>query len=307
MTIVYSDLGNPYGLGLQPNDGRKPRVRLARMPGRELVVPESADWISPVSAWPMLANDRIGDCVPVGAAHTAQMVNLVGQGIDSVPSDAETIAMYSAISGYDPVTGRGDVGATLQDGLSYWRLQGVGGNRIGAFAQIDAADEDMVKACIATFGSVYTGFGVPQSALDQFDRGEPWTVSRRGSRMAGGHCVPIMGYGPGQYVCVTWARPQIIDADFYRRYFASGQDVWVPVDLDWMRANGTLPNGMDTASANAQYRDITGQQIDPFPVAPAPPVEPPPVGPVSDDDAALIAAYDRFASEFAAWRAVIGS
>jgi len=65
-----------------------------------------------------------------------------------VPSEAETVRVLLGDLGLRPAHGRNDNGSTLQDGLGEWHDQGIGGNKIVAFAQIKAADEDMVKACI---------------------------------------------------------------------------------------------------------------------------------------------------------------
>jgi hypothetical protein len=119
--------------------------------------------------------------------------------------------MYSAVSGYNPTDPSTDVGATLQDALDFWRKNGLAGNRIAAFAFIDAQDVDLVRACIATFGAVYTGMNFPSSAMDQINRGEPWTVVRR-SRIEGGHCVPIGAYDADSFTCVTWGQTQRMDA-----------------------------------------------------------------------------------------------
>jgi hypothetical protein len=193
--------------------------------------------------------------------------------------------MYSAISGYDPKTGRNDNGATLQDALGYWHNNGLGGNKIAAYAQIDHTNLDLIRNCIAVFGSVYTGFNVPSSAMDQFDTGQPWTVVTR-SRIEGGHCVPLMAYDSTSFTCVTWAKTQKLDLAFLGRYF---DEIWVPIDLDWLTAAGTSPAGLDTSALNADYTALTGQPGPFQQVTPVPPVVvPPPVTPPAGDATALL-------------------
>jgi len=68
-------------------------------------------------------------------AHGAQLVNKLGQGIDSVPSEAETVAFLSAISGYDRAPGATTNGSDAARRLGEWHDQGIGGNKIVAFAQ----------------------------------------------------------------------------------------------------------------------------------------------------------------------------
>lgn len=231
----------------------------------------------------MLANDRLGCCVASGAGHHAQAVNWYGQALNQGVTDADTITMYSAISGYNPATGANDNGAMLSDGLAYWQRSGIGGNKIAAYAQINAQDLDLVRNCIAVFGGVYTGFNCPQSALDQFDKGQPWSVVNR-ARIAGGHCVPIGSYGADYFECVTWGARQRMSVAFLQRYF---DEIWVPIDLDWMRSAGTSPDGLDTDTLNADFMALTGKP-GPFVQVTPPPVDPPvdpPVTPPTDDKA----------------------
>lgn len=286
-----------FALGRQPDDTRKPRVKLHRLRGASIQIPEWADWITDAGPYPMLLNDKIGCCTAAGAGHAAQAVNFFGQGYRAPVTDQEVLAMYSAISGYDPRTGRGDVGATLIDALKYWRKTGIGGNTIAAYAQIDPNDIDLVRACIAIFGRVYTGMWFPSSAMDQFDAGQTWNVVSR-SRNEGGHCVEIGAYDLNTFGCTTWGKKQLMTIDFYQRYF---DEVWVPIDLDWLTAAGTSPSGLDIATLNADFEALTGE-AGPFPgITPAPPVDPnPPVPPPAGDaDQALVAA-------FGTWRAARG-
>ena len=272
-----------FALGRQPADPTKPKLRLLRAPGERPPPPESCDWLSHVGAWGMLANDRIGDCTAAGAAHVAMAVDKYGQDRDLVITDAQVIDMYAAISGYDPAKPETDVGATLQAACDYWHSTGVAGNTIAAFAWIDPQDLDLVRACVATFGAVYCGMNFPASAMTQFGRGQTWTVVPR-SRIDGGHCVPVGAYDPDTFTCVTWGRQQRMDVGFFRRYF---DECVVPVDLDWMRANGTSPAGLDVATLNADYTALTGQP-GPFPDY----VPPPPPAPTPDDE--LVAAFARW-------------
>lgn len=241
-----------FALGRLPADPTKPKLRLYRSATPK--APVSVDYLSRVRNWGMLLNDRIGNCTVAGAAHIAMAVDKYGQGRDLRISDAEALRAYRAISGYNPADPNTDVGATLQDALDYWRNTGIAGNKIAAFAFIDAKDLELVRACIATFGSVYTGMDFPHSAYDQMDRGVPWTVTRTYSD--GGHCVPIGAYDQQSFTCVTWGRPQKMSVNFYLTYF---DEVAVPIDPDWLSVTGKSPAGLDIATLNADYTALTGK------------------------------------------------
>jgi hypothetical protein len=247
----------------------------------------------------MLSNDLVGDCTAAAAGHVAQAVNWYGQAKDAPVTDADAIDMYSAISGYDPRRPSTDVGATLLDACDYWRKVGIGGNKIAAFAEIDPSDLDLVRYCIATFGTVYCGMSFPSSGFDQLDAGKPWKVVKR-SAIEGGHCVPIGAYDDDTFTCTTWGQVQAMDLDFYERYF---DEIVVPVDLDWMRAVGTSPSGLDTAALNADYESLTGDP-GPFPIV----VTPPPVNPAASDDAdtKFLAAVEQLETAAAEWRTAKG-
>lgn len=280
-----------FALGRQPADPTKPKLRLRAAPERPQP-PAFVDWLSQVQQWGMLANDRLGDCTAAGAAHVAMAVDRYGQDRDLQISDEQVIEMYRAISGYDPARPATDVGATLQDACAYWHKTGIAGNTIAAYAWIKPQDLDLVRACIAIFGAVYTGFNFPASAMDQFNRGEPWTLVRR-TRIDGGHCVPIGAYDQGGFTCVTWGRTQKMDLAFFLRYF---DEIVVPIDLDWLRKTGTSPAGLDVAQLNSDYEALTGQP-GPFEEIISPPAPQP--EPAPDPDGDLIKAFE-------AWRSVKG-
>jgi hypothetical protein len=286
-----------YALGRLPADPTKPKLRLRRSATERPTPPASVDWLSEVREWGVLGNDSVGDCTAAAAAHVAMLVDKYGQGRDTVITDTEALQMYEAISGYVPGDPATDVGATLQDALDYWRKQGIAGNKIAAFAFVDAQDLDLVRACIATFGSVYTGMSFPSSAMDQLDRGDVWYVVRR-SAVEGGHCVPIAAYDADTFTCVTWGRTQPMTVDFYLRYF---DEIAVPVDLDWLAATGLSPAGVDIGQLNADYEALTSEP-GPFPPAvpvptPSPePMPPAPVEPVPADyfDHALVNVFKQW-------------
>ena len=277
-----------FALGRQPLDPTKPKLRLRSLATERPQPPTTCDWLSAIPQWRMLANDQVGCCTCTSAAHTAIEVDKHGQDRALTITDDQVLEMYRAVSGWDGVIGSAsDVGATLQDACDYWHKTGVAGNTIAAFAWINPQDVDLVRACIATFGSVYTGFWVTSAAMSQFNNGRPWTTTSSSSRILGGHCVHLGAYDADTFTCVTWGRTQKMSVGFYRRWF---DEIVVPVDLDWMRANGTSPTGLDVARLNADYEALTGQP-GPFP----PPPPPPP--PTPDEE--LVAA-------FATWRATKG-
>ena len=268
-----------YRLGRVRDDRSQPRVMLKAYPGATLTPPSSAGWQSsvPDGGWGMLRNDAIGDCVAAGALHAQQLLEKAARAVDTGFTDSDAVAMYSAIAGYDPKTGAHDDGATLKAGLDFWRKTGLGSGhyRIDAFAEFDHANVPLLKQLIADFGVAYLGLEVPDTAQNQFDAGQPWSVVK-GTAIEGGHCVPAVGYDATYLYIVTWGRVHPVEWAFDARYF---EESWVPVSHDWLEATGFTPSGLDAAGANAAYRTLTGTTDNPFPVTPAPVPTPVPPAP----------------------------
>lgn len=269
-------------LGRLAPDPTKPRLRLgARLDRGAPAAPPLADWLSRVADWPMYGNDRIGDCTIAGAGHIIQALSTYGQGTTATVGDDDVLAAYSAVSGYDPLTGRNDNGAVMQDVLNYWRRSGIGGHRILAFAEVDVRDRTEVERAISVFGHVYIGIDMPTSAMDQFDAGRPWDVVRRDGGLEGGHAVNVGAYSrPGAaFTAVTWGRVQALTEAFWDRYVA---EAWVIITPEWLSAAGTSPGGVDLYGLGEDLAELTGGP-NPFPApeppGPVPGPVPEPVGP----------------------------
>lgn len=102
-----------------------------------------------------------------------------------VPTDDEIIKAYSAITGYDPLTGVNDNGAVEIDVLNHWRRTGIAGRTIRAYVAVEPGNHDHVKDAVELFGNCYIGVGLPISAQRQrvwsvppggpVGDGEPWS------------------------------------------------------------------------------------------------------------------------------------
>lgn len=206
--------------------------------------PIRADFASKVTDWPMYGNDVRGDCTIAGAGHMEEAWTAYGQHREVSVADDDVLRAYEAVSGYDPSTGANDNGAVELDVLKYWRKVGIGGHKIVAFMRVDVHNHRQVKQAIATFGGIYTGFRVPQSAEDQFAGGEHWHVDPgpAGQQILGGHCVPVLGYDPANLTCITWARAQALTWHFWDVYF---DEAWAIVTTDFLDRTGHDPQGLN--------------------------------------------------------------
>ena len=80
--------------------------------------PPVVDWIGPKIQWGVMANDVIGDCVPACMGHAIEAWTGVASNSIVIP-DADVIAAYSALSGYNPNTGANDNGVVIGSAMNY--------------------------------------------------------------------------------------------------------------------------------------------------------------------------------------------
>jgi len=276
-----------FKLGRLPADPTKPKLKLSSFltGAAPLAYPENRDWLSQVSSWPMYLNDRLGSCTCATIGHLIQIFNRYGQKQDVRVSDDDVLTAYSAVSGYDPVSGDNDNGAVVQDVLNYWRKEGVGGHKILAFAQVDFRNPDELRQALNIFGNIYLGIDFPNSAMLQFYRGEAWDVVPD-SYSVGGHAINAGYYdvSDGMWKIVSWGEVVPMTQAFFDRYT---DEAWVVISQEWLDANGRNPEGIDMQTLGEEFTRITGE-LSPFPeVQPIP--NPAPVINQVDEDFAKVA------------------
>ena len=233
--------------------------------------PATVDYASAVPSWPMYGNDKIGCCTCSAVGHMVQAWTQYANTELTVPLQS-IIQLYSAVSGYNPVTGQNDNGANLQDVLGVWQKTGIPGttpaDKILLFAEIsNISNLTFIQQCLWIFGTVYIGFDVPQSAMTQFSQGQPWTVVPTGTNIVGGHAIPIQLYdtaNPNPIGAVTWAKLQQMSTGFFQTYCSGMQDgeAWVVISQDWLTSAGytiAAAGGLDLYGLGQDFTALTGQ------------------------------------------------
>lgn len=143
--------------------------------------------------WGMFGNDTIGDCTCAAVAHLVmQFTKAAGSLV--TPKLADVIGMYSAVSGYDPVTGENDNGAAMTDVLARWQSVGLSGHKILGWAAIDPQNVTHRRLGVWLFGGVFTGAQLPAIAQSQFTAQVPWEAVVDDGGIEGGHAFPETGY-----------------------------------------------------------------------------------------------------------------
>ena len=213
--------------------------------------PPTVDRASKVASWPMYGNDTLPDCTFATVGHEIQAWTAYGI-TEVTPSEADIEAAFRA-------TGPVDQGRNVQDVLSYWQKTGVAGHQIGGFAQLTGLDNMVLaKQCLDLFGTIYLGIEVPQSAMDQFNAGEPWSYT--GDRnIVGGHAIPVQYWTTdvtGEIEVVTWGKRQRMTRRFWYEYV---EEAWVVFSPDQFGLHDVNPAGLDLAQLRGDFTGLTGQ------------------------------------------------
>jgi hypothetical protein len=233
-------------LGRLPADYSKPRLWLedyyvdTAMP----TPPQNVDRASRVATWPMYKNDVWGCCTIAGIAHMLGAQATYAKGAELTYDDAEIATAYEGVCpGFDPATDANDNGAVMSDVLAYMASTGLmpgtsvaDQHKITAYAQLRDMSPANLKLAMYLFGSVYIGVNLPQSAQEQFSRGEPWTY-QKGSRIAGGHCVVLQKDTPAfvnEFTAISWGAAVRVQDKWLATYM---MEAWVAITPAWFQSN----------------------------------------------------------------------
>lgn len=237
--------------------------------------PRATSWREKLGKMGMLLNDRLGTCGPAGACHQIQAW-LNNDGGSYLPTDADVLKAYSALSGYDPSTGKNDNGVYLLEMNEYWRKTGIGGHRVGAYAKLTPKDDGQVIDCCYLFGGVGAGWALPRAWKGQkvwkAPTGSPAGAWQPGSW--GGHYAPIVDFDKDYLYVMTWGGITKVEWAAYDLYC---DEAYAFFAESWFGEDFKAPNGFDWAALKEDYFEVTGG------TAPLPPSPPPPTPPVSPE------------------------
>jgi hypothetical protein len=233
-------------------DVRTLRLRQYVDLGELPAAPATLDLAAGVAQWPMYGNDRRGDCTTAAAGHMIEAWTEAARGTATEISETAVLQAFDAVRVVDPATG--EEGAVELDVLRYWRKQGIGGHRIGAFAAVTIHDEPLVRSAAWLFEGLYIGLALPLTARTQevWD----WTGSLAGAAAPGswgGHAVDVVGYDDAGLTFVTWGSLKRMTWSFWERYCDEAYAMLSNDFLDRDRA----PNGFDRAALEADLKLVT--------------------------------------------------
>jgi hypothetical protein len=233
------------------------------------------DYATKVASWPMYCNgpdpenavlcpgspNGAGDCTCAAFGHMIQSWTAYAGTEITVPAK-DIIAMYSAISGYDPQTGANDNGCDMQTVLEYMRNTGLPDgagtvHKVAGYARFgDPTNEALLATVLNAFGTVYIGANIQQAQEQQFSAGEPWAYVA-GSAVVGGHAICLQqrrGTGTAKLEDVTWGALQPAATSF-QQYCVD--EAYAVVSQDFIDAHGTTVEGLDLAQLLADMSQVS--------------------------------------------------
>ncbi len=218
--------------------------------------PDRAFWeyAVPDKVWgsTMFGNATAGDCVLASFFHQAMNVDANTKRKLVIPSEADILNLYSQLTGWDPYTGNNDTGLVMTDTFEIARITGLLGRTILGWAKVDWTDPQHSMLAVALFSGMSVGIQVPQSAMDQFDAGQPWNTSS--GAIVGGHNVPVFGEWYDGGTAITWAKRQ----PYYNPFLMTNCDeAYVLIFPEWFDAAGKTPKfALDLATLEADMNAL---------------------------------------------------
>ena len=223
-------------------------------------VPESVWWSKAVQSWPMLGNDRYGDCAWAGPAHMEQAWAALTKK-KFTPTDAMVLKDYSS-TGFDPRTGTHDDGTVMLDMLNRWRNVGIcGGRKIYAYVAVDPHNHDEVKLAMMLFGGLAAGVALPKTAqTQQFWQapvhGPYWGSWQPGSW--GGHMIPYLDFDlasrPTPRIrSISWGGIQELSWNWHDVYC---DELYAVLGMNWASKTIKAPSGFYLDDLRADLRAV---------------------------------------------------
>jgi hypothetical protein len=263
--------------------------------------PDTVDWsaaaISVIED--VEGNANFGDCVEAEDAHYLGVITGNANALYAY-TDEQTLADYSAITGFDPNNPATDQGTDPVADLNYRVTNGyVDGSKDAGWAMVDATNVAEVRYALAEFGNIKMWFGIPDSivnSMSSLQSGFVWDVAAGDADQQNGHCIGSCGYNPTKILAVaatargllvmTWGMLGLITWDAVAAWFipANGGGMATRVSMDWINTkSGNAPSGLNAAAMITAFNAYFGGSlpIPGAPPAPAPQPTPVPTGPAT--------------------------
>lgn len=209
--------------------------------------------------WGVLGNDDWGDCGLAAPAHDTMALTAIATGTPAPFTTQSVLSDYKCF-GFNPAAGAPgenptDQGVEVRAVYKFRRKWGVVDgtgkrHRIGHYMRVDWRNEELVSIAKRLFGVVNYGFNLPESAIEQFNHGEPWAPVS-GSENAGGHDVIDLA-DPSKMI--SWGAAVEVTQPFKRQYT---EEAWCALSRELLDDHGLSPDGFDLERLLADYAALS--------------------------------------------------
>jgi hypothetical protein len=199
----------------------------------------------------IMGNDQYGDCTCAGAGHELGLWT-GNAGTLVTLTTAQVLALYSAITGFDPNVPGSDQGADEVTVLNYLMASGFpDGSKLAGYVAIDGTNKQECMLASWLFGSLYLGLELPDAWLSPMPsaNGFVWNVGT--PNPGNGHCVVSIGHTPTQLNIDTWALLGGITWEAIATLTVpdAGGQLYALLSPDWVsNVTAKAPSGFDFAT-----------------------------------------------------------
>lgn len=203
----------------------------------------------------MYLNDKLGDCVCASGNHMLGAWT-ANAGAPFVATDAQVLADYEAIGGYNPADPSTDQGCDLGTAIDYWTSHGFAdGTKLAGSVSVDATNLVEVKTALWLFGGLFTGVELAAAWLSNPD---VWDVA--GPPVPeDGHGIPFLAYDADGITLASWGTLRKSPWAAVQQYWAStaGGELHALLSPDMiLRATGLAPSGLDMGALTADLPGV---------------------------------------------------
>lgn len=234
------------------------------LPATLVPPPASMDYTGRVHNWPIMLNDRLGDCAIATVGHLIELYTSYTKPSPVIMTDQEIVSMYSAVGGYNPDDPSTDQGCVISEVLNYWLNQGAQTpsylDKIAGYARINVNDPCELKYALWWFGGVYIGVNLPKAWQTTTSWSMlPDTSGNNAPGSWGGHAIPVAAYSDAGVTVISWGTEIFMEWEAYHTYC---DEAWAVISPDFINQNGVTPANFDWTYLLAAMSHIQQGQPD---------------------------------------------
>jgi hypothetical protein len=213
----------------------------------------------------MLGNNRLGDCVPVEVLHSIETFHIAAGTPPPPFADADAIALYGAVGGYNPSDPSTDQGTDPGTAWDYWQATGVtcaadsSLHKIAGLIGIDSTNAVERHLGIYEFDAIQYAISLPLS----WQGASEWTGvpsadpnSQPGSW--GGHGVMSRSWdASGNESIVTWGTDLLAASNSLGAYL---QEAAVVVSEEMLSLTGVSRCGIHWSDLVSDLKKLANQK-----------------------------------------------